>query len=82
MLDAEGVHPYLFEPEQSSSESDEETLDITYSCEEQIGNMDWYYEGSLCAECVFIGALAIFASRCQLLESPFVVKNSTMLRIY
>ena len=26
MLDTEGVHPYLFEPEWSSSQSDEETL--------------------------------------------------------
>jgi len=38
MLDMEEVHPYLFEPERSSSESDEETLDITDSHEERIGN--------------------------------------------
>jgi len=49
MLDTEEVHPYLFEPEQSSSDSDEEILDITNSHEEQIGNTDWYYAGSLCA---------------------------------
>ena len=48
MLDTEGVHSNLFEPERSSSESDEKTLDITYSREDRIGNTDWYYEGSLC----------------------------------
>jgi len=40
MLDTEGVDPYLFKPERSSSESGEETLDITDSREKQIGNMD------------------------------------------
>ena len=38
--DTEGIHPYLFEHEWSSCESDEETLDITDSREEQIGNTD------------------------------------------
>jgi len=49
MLDMEEVHPYLFEPEWSSSDSDEETLDITNSREQRIGNTDWYYKGSLYA---------------------------------
>jgi len=30
----------------------------------------------------FTGVLAIFASQCQLLESPFVIKNSRILGIY
>ena len=48
MLDTEGVDPYLFKPERSSSESHEETLDITDSYEKQIGNTYWYYKGSFC----------------------------------
>ena len=43
------IHPYLFKPEQSSSEQDSETLDTVDSQEEQIGNTNWYYnEGSFC----------------------------------
>ena len=45
----DAIHPYLFEPERSSSELNSETLDTVNSREEQMGNTNWYWnEGSLC----------------------------------
>jgi len=47
MLDMEEVHPYLFEPEWSSSKSDEETLYITDSRDTRLetwtGTMKYHY---------------------------------------
>ena len=53
-LHTEEVLPYLFEPEWSSSGPDvdsTETLDTIDSCEERIGNTDWYW-CCLCGWCL------------------------------
>lgn len=84
----EEVHPYLFEPERSSSsEPDTETPDTVDYREERIGNTDWYLNMASMVkltvlQTVFTGVPAIFASPCQQLASPFVVKNSTTLHTF
>jgi len=81
----EEVHPYLFEPERSStSEPDTETPDTVNYQEERIRNTDWYLNMAsmvklTALQTVFTG---VIASPCQQLASPFVVKNSTILHTF